>query len=137
MTFELFSSLETYFPRTNVPKSERLYSRRNVSAEPPLAFFIDFPLGPRCFAGADNSDYFSPFRCGATPSGLAVVGGEAALAASIVALGAAGAWFVHADRGHEVKWIDLIAGARPNFIKIAPIIDALKSAQAQGKNVFV
>lgn len=28
--------------------------------------------------------------------------------------------------------IDLIAGARPNFMKIAPIIDALKVAQAQG-----
>jgi UDP-N-acetylglucosamine 2-epimerase (non-hydrolysing) len=31
-----------------------------------------------------------------------------------------------------VKRIDLIAGARPNFIKIAPIIDALKAAQLQG-----
>ncbi len=28
--------------------------------------------------------------------------------------------------------IDLIAGARPNFMKIAPIIDALKSAEARG-----
>jgi hypothetical protein len=36
-----------------------------------------------------------------------------------------------------MKTIDLIAGARPNFMKIAPIIDALKAAQAQGKNVFV
>jgi UDP-N-acetylglucosamine 2-epimerase (non-hydrolysing) len=32
----------------------------------------------------------------------------------------------------EVKCIDLIAGARPNFMKIAPIIDALKTAQARG-----
>lgn len=31
-----------------------------------------------------------------------------------------------------IKCIDLIAGARPNFMKIAPIIDALKAAQAQG-----
>ncbi|MGP1680409.1 MAG: non-hydrolyzing UDP-N-acetylglucosamine 2-epimerase, partial [Burkholderiales bacterium] len=31
-----------------------------------------------------------------------------------------------------LKIIDLIAGARPNFMKIAPIIDALKSATAQG-----
>jgi UDP-N-acetylglucosamine 2-epimerase (non-hydrolysing) len=31
-----------------------------------------------------------------------------------------------------VKRIDLIAGARPNFMKIAPIIDALKAAEAQG-----
>jgi UDP-N-acetylglucosamine 2-epimerase (non-hydrolysing) len=31
-----------------------------------------------------------------------------------------------------VKCIDLIAGARPNFMKIAPIIDALKAVQARG-----
>ncbi len=31
-----------------------------------------------------------------------------------------------------MKCIDLIAGARPNFMKIAPIIDALKVAEAQG-----
>jgi UDP-N-acetylglucosamine 2-epimerase (non-hydrolysing) len=31
-----------------------------------------------------------------------------------------------------LKCIDLIAGARPNFMKIAPIIDALKIAQSQG-----
>jgi len=31
-----------------------------------------------------------------------------------------------------IKLIDLIVGARPNFMKIAPIIDALKSAQARG-----
>jgi len=31
--------------------------------------------------------------------------------------------------------IDLIAGARPNFIKIAPIIDSLKDAQQEGKNI--
>jgi len=29
-----------------------------------------------------------------------------------------------------VKTIDLIAGARPNFMKIAPIIEALKAAEA-------
>ena len=29
--------------------------------------------------------------------------------------------------------IDLIAGARPNFMKIAPIIDAIKAAQKEGK----
>ena len=28
--------------------------------------------------------------------------------------------------------IDLIAGARPNFMKIAPIIDALQAAQERG-----
>ncbi|MBA5871815.1 MAG: UDP-N-acetylglucosamine 2-epimerase (non-hydrolyzing) [Nitrospira sp. CR2.1] len=31
-----------------------------------------------------------------------------------------------------MKRIDLIAGARPNFMKIAPIIDALRAAQARG-----
>ncbi len=31
--------------------------------------------------------------------------------------------------------ITLIAGARPNFMKIAPIIKAIKSAQAAGKNI--
>jgi UDP-N-acetylglucosamine 2-epimerase len=31
-----------------------------------------------------------------------------------------------------MKRIDLIAGARPNFMKIAPIIDALKAAQTRG-----
>lgn len=31
-----------------------------------------------------------------------------------------------------MKCIDLIAGARPNFMKIAPIIDALKAAQKRG-----
>ncbi len=31
--------------------------------------------------------------------------------------------------------IDLIAGARPNFMKIAPIIDAIKKAQKDGKDI--
>ena len=31
--------------------------------------------------------------------------------------------------------IDLIAGARPNFMKIAPIIDAIHKAQKEGKNI--
>ena len=31
-----------------------------------------------------------------------------------------------------MKIIDIIAGARPNFMKIAPIIDAMKAAQAMG-----
>ncbi len=30
------------------------------------------------------------------------------------------------------KLIDLIAGARPNFMKIAPIIDALKASCGRG-----
>lgn len=31
--------------------------------------------------------------------------------------------------------IDLIAGSRPNFMKIAPIIEAIKLAQSKGKNI--
>ncbi len=31
--------------------------------------------------------------------------------------------------------IDIIAGARPNFMKIAPIIEAIQKAQEQGKNI--
>jgi UDP-N-acetylglucosamine 2-epimerase (non-hydrolysing) len=31
--------------------------------------------------------------------------------------------------------IDLIAGARPNFMKIAPIIDSIKKAKSAGKNI--
>ncbi len=31
--------------------------------------------------------------------------------------------------------IDLIAGARPNFMKIAPIIDAIRKAQSEKKNI--
>lgn len=34
-----------------------------------------------------------------------------------------------------MKRIDLIAGARPNFMKIAPIIDALKAAQTRGSRL--
>jgi len=31
--------------------------------------------------------------------------------------------------------IDIIAGARPNFMKIAPIIDAIKRKAAEGYNI--
>ena len=31
--------------------------------------------------------------------------------------------------------IDLIAGARPNFMKIAPIIDAIRKAQKDGEDI--
>ena len=31
--------------------------------------------------------------------------------------------------------IDLIAGARPNFMKISPIIDAIQKAQKEGKDI--
>lgn len=35
----------------------------------------------------------------------------------------------------QIRFVDLIAGARPNFMKIAPIIDALKAAEAQGSSL--
>ncbi len=31
--------------------------------------------------------------------------------------------------------IDLIAGARPNFMKIAPIIEAIENAKNEGKDI--
>jgi UDP-N-acetylglucosamine 2-epimerase (non-hydrolysing) len=34
-----------------------------------------------------------------------------------------------------MKLIDLIAGARPNFMKIAPLIDAFKKAQTKGSHL--
>ena len=34
-----------------------------------------------------------------------------------------------------MKTIDLIAGARPNFMKIGPVIDAIKAAQTHGSNL--
>ena len=35
----------------------------------------------------------------------------------------------------EMKF-ELIASTRPNFTKIAPIIDAIKNTQKEGKNIF-
>jgi UDP-N-acetylglucosamine 2-epimerase (non-hydrolysing) len=37
--------------------------------------------------------------------------------------------------GREIARIDLIAGARPNFMKIAPIIDALQASQTRGSRL--
>ena len=31
--------------------------------------------------------------------------------------------------------ITIVAGARPNFMKIAPLVRAIESAQSQGKNI--
>jgi UDP-N-acetylglucosamine 2-epimerase (non-hydrolysing) len=31
--------------------------------------------------------------------------------------------------------IDIIAGARPNFMKIAPIIEAIETAKSNGENI--
>ena len=49
-------------------------------------------------------------RCRAASSRLVIVAGKAHLATPPIALGAAGAWLVHADRGGEVKGIDFVAG---------------------------
>jgi len=45
-----------YFPRTNAPKSERLYSERSSSAAGFLTFLIKLPLCPRCVASGDDSN---------------------------------------------------------------------------------
>lgn len=34
-----------------------------------------------------------------------------------------------------IKLIDLIAGARPNFMKIAPIIAAIETKQREGASI--
>lgn len=52
----LVRSRSTYFPRTNAPKSERLYSERSSSAASDLAFLIELPLCPRCVASGDDSN---------------------------------------------------------------------------------
>jgi len=46
-----------YFPRTNVPKSERLYSGGSSSATTVLAFLIELPLWPRRRASGDDPNY--------------------------------------------------------------------------------
>lgn len=46
----------TYFPRTNLPKSEREYSGRSSSTGTFLGFFIELPFGRRRLAGADDSN---------------------------------------------------------------------------------
>ncbi len=40
----------------------------------------------------------------------------------------------NANKNKYMK-IDLIAGARPNFMKIAPIIDAIHKAQENGSDI--
>jgi hypothetical protein len=49
-TFELVWSRSMYFPRTNGPKSERLYSARSSSAASFLGLPHELPLCPRCVA---------------------------------------------------------------------------------------
>jgi len=39
------------------------------------------------------------------------------------------------DGSNQMKKLTLIAGARPNFMKIAPIIDAIRAAQAAGSEI--
>ena len=51
-----------YFPRTNGPKSERLYSERSSSAASVLALFIDPPLCPPRGTGGD--DLYGPVMHG-------------------------------------------------------------------------
>ncbi len=53
----------------------------------------------------------------ATAQGLVAIVGEAPLAGEFVALGIAGSWLVHADRGEEVNLEFLIAvSPAPTFV---------------------
>jgi hypothetical protein len=54
-TFELSSSRRAYFPRTNAPKSDRLYSDRS-SPGFFLVLFIQHSLFPSRFPSADDSN---------------------------------------------------------------------------------
>src|SRR5580692_3907262 len=56
-TLELARSCSVYFPRTNVPKSERLYSERSSSAATVLAFLIELPFCSRRRTRADDPNY--------------------------------------------------------------------------------
>jgi hypothetical protein len=56
-TLERVRSRLIHFPRTNVPKSERLYSGRSSSATTILAFLIELPLWPRRKASGDDPNY--------------------------------------------------------------------------------
>jgi hypothetical protein len=56
-TFELVRSRSMYFPRTNRPKSERLYSGRSSSAATVLAFLIELPLCSRRKTSGDDPNY--------------------------------------------------------------------------------
>ncbi len=44
--------------------------------------------------------------------------------------------WIQASSGPTMKRIDLIAGARLNFMKIVSIIDALKQAEGQGESLW-
>ena len=50
-----------YFPRTNTPKSDLLYSRRSSSETSLLAFFIEFPFRSGGPSRADDADDIASF----------------------------------------------------------------------------
>lgn len=95
-----------YFPRTNVPKSERLYSERSSSAAAVLAFLMELPFRSRCrtrgddpnlrrhLGGCDHehSSRSAPRRF--TPSSIAVEGRLDALSANFLQ-------FLHASAGRR------------------------------------
>src|SRR5262245_25410208 len=53
-----------YLPRTNSPKSDRLYSGRSQSLSSGLPFFINFSLPFRCESGTNDSDSFATLSVG-------------------------------------------------------------------------
>jgi len=56
-TLELVRSRSVYFPRTNAPKSERLYSERSSSAAAVLAFLIELAFRSRRKTSSDDPNY--------------------------------------------------------------------------------
>jgi hypothetical protein len=56
-TLELARSCSVYFPRTNAPKSERLYSERSSSAATVLAFLIELAFRSRRKRRGDDPNY--------------------------------------------------------------------------------
>ena len=56
-TLELARSCSAYFPRTNAPKSERLYSVRSSFATTVLAFLVEPPFCSRRETRGDDPNY--------------------------------------------------------------------------------
>jgi hypothetical protein len=56
-TLEPARSFSVYFPRTNAPKSERLYSERSSSAAAVLAFLIELPFRSRRKTRGNDPNY--------------------------------------------------------------------------------
>jgi hypothetical protein len=63
-TFVLSLMRFAYLPRTNLPKSERLYSDLPQSSSSVLAFFINSDFAFRCQSSTYNSNYLITINMG-------------------------------------------------------------------------